>query len=405
MLDQLTTIEVSQEHPTLATISGVLFDKTTKRLLCYPAGLGQTSYETPRGIRSIGAEAFCCCEALTSVTLPDTVTEVADSAFVKCVVTSVTLPAAAFSLADAGLGTVTHVVIPDSMSLTDYSGNPFRMLDQLTTIEVSQEHPTLALIDGVLFDKPTKRLVCYPVTMERASYEVPRGIRIIGEYAFWNCRSLTDVALPDTVTEIGAYAFDCCGLTSVTIPDAVTAIGEYAFSGSGLTSVTIPDQVTEISPFAFYWCHALTSVTLQDSVTAIGEYAFARCGGLTSIMLPDSVTEIGGYAFSECRGLTSVTIPEGVTEIENGLFYDCDGLTRVELPEGLTRIEREAFAECRGLTDMNIPAGVTVIAPNAGLENAENLTLTIERDSAAVEYCKEHGIKYVYSDYLDWLFE
>ncbi|MBQ7851055.1 MAG: leucine-rich repeat protein, partial [Clostridia bacterium] len=110
---------------------------------------GLTEVALPEGLTTIGENAFRDCTGLTEVALPEGLTTIGENAFRDCTgLTHVVLPATAFSLADAGLGTVTHVVIPDSMSLTDYSGNPFRMLDQLTTIEVSQEHPTLALIDG-----------------------------------------------------------------------------------------------------------------------------------------------------------------------------------------------------------------------------------------------------------------
>ena len=89
----------------------------------------------------------------------------------------------------------------------------------------------------------------------------------ISDSMFAECKDLTSVTIPDSVTSIGSYAFrDCSGLTSVTIPDSVTSIGEWAFYGcSRLTSVTIPDSVTSIGEYAFYGCSSLTSVTIPDS--------------------------------------------------------------------------------------------------------------------------------------------
>ena len=123
---------------------------------------------------------------------------------------------------------------------------------------------------------------------------------------------------------------------SVTIPSSVTyngttysvtSIGKYAFyECKSLTSVTIPNNVTTIGEGAFYECKSLTSVTIPNSVTTIGEGAFSGCSGLTSVTIGNSVTSIGTIAFQGCSGLTSITIPNSVTSIGDEAFADCSGL-------------------------------------------------------------------------------
>ena len=137
------------------------------------------------------------------------------------------------------------------------------------------------------------------------------------------------------VTRIGGRAFyGCRGLTSVTIPDSVTSIGDSAFYGcSSLASVMIPDGVTSIGGSVFCGCSSLASVTIPDSVTSIGSYAFGDCSGLTSVTIPDSVTSIGDYAFCYCSGLTSVTIPDGVTSIGSSAFGSCDNLSTARVTQ------------------------------------------------------------------------
>ena len=138
----------------------------------------------------------------------------------------------------------------------------------------------------------------------------------IGNDAFRNL-GLTNIVIPNSITNIGISAFRQNKLTSVTIPDSVTSIGDYAFKNNQLTSVTIPDSVTSIGDSAFE-NNQLTSVTIPDSVTSIGDYAFKN-NQLTSVTIPNSVTSIGEMAFYK-NHLTSVTIPNSVTSIGTNAF-------------------------------------------------------------------------------------
>ncbi|MDR3593350.1 leucine-rich repeat protein, partial [Clostridium sp.] len=148
------------------------------------------------------------------------------------------------------------------------------------------------------------------------------NVKGIGNYAFYNCGSLTSITIPNNVTSIGNYAFcNCSNLTSITIPNSVT-------------SITIPNDVTSIGDYAFCNCGSLTSITIPNNVTSIGNYAFCNCGSLTSIIIPNNVTSIGNYAFCNCSSLTSITMPNSVTSIGMYGFSNCENaLFHVESQE------------------------------------------------------------------------
>lgn len=148
---------------------------------------------------------------------------------------------------------------------------------------------------------------------------------------YLNDEKVTELVIPDGVTNIGSHAFrDCVNLTSIMIPDSVILIEDNAFYNcSSLTNVIIPNSVINIGNYAFFNCFNLESVTIGNGVTHIRHYAFSYCSNLTSIMIPNSVTSIGGNAFYNCSSLTNVTIGNSVVNIWDDTFLNCVNLKSV----------------------------------------------------------------------------
>ena len=241
-------------------------------------------------------------------------------------------------------------------------------IENLST-KATEEELKEAFVDewGVKYSKDGRRLLKAPYELN-GTYSIRKGTKIICDWAFgWSkfigCRSLTSLVIPDSVANIGDYAFSGCrSLTSLVIPDSVTNIGDYAFEGCGsLSSLVLPDGVTNIGGNAFADCKSLRSVVIPNSVTSIGGGAFGGCKSLHSVVIPDSVTSIGDYAFSGCSALSSVVIPDSVSCIGNRAFSGCTSLSSLVIPDGVTSVGKYAFYDCTSLSSLVIPDSVTSI--------------------------------------------
>ncbi len=311
-----------------------------------------------------------------------------------------------------------HVIINDDG--TTSNGSLFSAIDNTNfyldyvKYSVVEGHLEVSGYDKAGFKGEAK--IVSKITYKGNTYEV----LTISRSAFYSCKVLTSIKMPNSVTSIGLGAFSgCSGLTSIvidksnsiydsrdncnaiittqnnelivgskntTIPNSVKSIGGYAFSGcSGLTSITIPNSVTSIGYQAFSGCSGLTSITIPNSVKSIEEYTFNGCTGLTSVTIGNSVTSIGNRAFSGCTGLTSVTIGNSVTSIGNSAFYGCTSLTSITIPNSVTSIERYAFYGCSGLTSVTIGNSVKSIGEYAFSDCTGLTSITIPNSVKSIE--------------------
>ena len=220
-------------------------------------------------VTTIGTDAFLGLN-ITSVTIPDSVTEIGSNAFADCTnLTSVNYEG-------------------DWSNLTIQSGNP-----------AVQDAANAPLFDFEFIPPDNTAVIVTNYKYNGAAADVTIPSRYQGK----------------PVTTIGHAAFFNSAVTSVTIPDSVTSISDEAFINCPkLTNISIPNSVTYIGFSAFSSCTSLKSITLPSSLSFISGALFLGCSQLTTIHIPVSVTSIGNNAFADCPSLMTVTYPGSKTQ-------------------------------------------------------------------------------------------
>ena len=223
------------------------------------------------------------------------------------------------------------------------------------------------------------------------SVTIPNTVETIDAYAFMSCSGLTTVNWGTGVKSVGNSAFgSCTKITKVNITDlaawcqtnfasktanplSIKTGTPLVLNDEEITELVIPDEVTEVGDYSFYQYNKLTSLKIGPNVKKIGNSAFYYCYGLTELTIPDNVTELGAEAFASCRGLTSVTIGKGLESIASGAFSGCQGLTALVIPDNIKTIESNAFANCRVLAEVTLGKGVEEIQ-NAAFQSCSKIT-------------------------------
>ena len=280
-------------------------------------------------VASIGKMAFIDCQYLTSITIPNSVTKIGLSAFMRCSLTSIAIPASVTS-------------IPEDFGCRS-----------LTEINVDIENPVYCSENGILYTKDKSSLLRCPSSKE-GQVAIPNSVTKIDRWAFSDCIKLESVIIPNSVISIGAYSFRSCWiLESITIPNSVTSIGEYAFSnGNHLKHITLSNSITSIENNTFERCYVLENITIPNSVTYIGKDAFQQCLALKNVTMGNSVTNIDDAAFFNCNNLETIDLPNSLNIIGASAFYGCRKLTSIVIPHSVTSIGDNLFGDCSSINSV-----------------------------------------------------
>lgn len=284
-------ITVSSGNQNYSSLDGILFNKNQTELITCPVSK-TGAYFIPNTVTTVGINAFLNCNYLTSITIPSSVNTVKDAAFANCTgLTSISIPASVISIGIHSFGIC-------------------------GLISVETGNPSYSSLDGILFNKAKTELIGCS-TNKTGVYEIPGTVTSIRDYAFYFCKKLTLITLPNSVVSIGFAAFVYCKVTAFNIPGSVTSIGLYAFREfSGSITVDAGNQNYS----------ALDGVLFNKDKTKLIVCPVSKTG---TYEIPNSVAIIGGAAFFNCFGLTTIKIPKSVITIEYTAFSGCSGLKEI----------------------------------------------------------------------------
>ena len=317
----------------------------------------------PQSVKRIGASAFNLCKNLKELVLPDGLESIGYGAFSGSGLETISIPdgtAIEGGSTFLGCNSLASVSLPSGMTVV-----PEQFFSGCTNLREVELPAGVDSIKNSAFN--SSGITCL---------KLPEGVKYIGDYAFYGCRSLQETNLPESVEYVGEYAYSGC---QQSLKEPLYNSKIFACMASCSGEYDVPDGIRTIAPNAFQGCDTLTAIRLPASVQEIGPCAFQYCYGLQSMELPAGVKEVPSDAFQGCSSLASVALPASVTVIGYGAFHGCESLSSVTLPEGLKTIGDWAFGTTN-LKTLAIPEQVDSIGSYAFADNAVLSTVDIRPD-------------------------
>lgn len=412
----LKNIFVSVENPYFKSEDGILFNKDMTQLVCFPQARTQTSYVIPNTVKLISEFAFDNATSLTSITLPEGITELGKMAFRDCTFSEIVLPASLVSIGELSFArckNLKSIQIPKGVKTWGRAAFFYCLALEQVIIEEG-----VISIGNAAFSNCTK--------LSQAS--IPKSVTTISEDAFLGCpelviygkadsyaknyattKNIAFVEVSDPVIAVTGVAIeveaiykvvgDTITLTAVVYPKealdktvtwsssdttvaTVDESGVVNCVGAGKATITVttneggytdevvltisapqvPDpDFTVVNGVLTKYNGSGGDVVIPSTVTKIDQNVFFTNSTINSVIIPDSVTEIGQYAFSRCSSLTSITIPGSVKNIGYSAFSNCDNLATVTIEEGITTISGGMFSNCKNLSTISLPKSLKSI--------------------------------------------
>ena len=250
----------------------------------------------PSGILGIGAHAFANCKSLKAVNLPASVAEIEEAAFENCKeLKEIQLPDMLSSIGNTAFqncAAIKTLTLPEDLHTIGIA--VFLGCKALKTLNISAENKFLHQENGILYSNDGPSVICC-LQNTAGHISIADGTVCIAAQAFENCRSITDVVIPNSVSEIGERAFwGCSKLEHIRLPEGLKEIPTYLLSGcNSLREIQIPESVTDIGAGAFRSCGSVQSVRIPEKVHVLPYQSFENCKGMTDLFLSGDIERFG----------------------------------------------------------------------------------------------------------------
>ncbi len=349
------------------SLQTVVFDKDNL-ITELPCGVfqGCTELESvtlPLDLYKIGDSAFAKCSSLPLIVLPSGLQKIGENAFADCDdLEQAELPRALVIIGNSafsGCKVLSEQKFPGT--LTTIGDEAYKGCESLVTIDIPASVTKLG--QGAFSG-------C--IAMEEVSLYKP-NLSKISDNLFNGCSALSDIQLPESLTEVGNSAFEgCSALTAIDLTDNIATIGNSAFKNCGslmtvngyTKDIAFPDSLTRIGANAFDGCESFESITVSKYVTALGKEAFQNCSNLKRAEIHASIEELPSSLFVNDSQLTYIYFGN-CKKIPNAMFKGCTSLTEFEFWEGLEEIGAGAFDGCINLTGGSLPSTLRKIGATA----------------------------------------
>ena len=319
---------------------------------------------------------FCSNNDIVGVIIPEGVKKLCSGTFDSC-------------------GSLASIYVP--ASVTKIEAGAFSGCSNLENIEVSVENNVYKSIENSIVHVESKTLVA---GSKDGRAPEDGSVTSIGDKAFFGYKNITELIVPECITNIGTDAYGNCpelayiyveaanpvyyndgeclihsksktlvlGCKNSIVPadGGVRHIGYHSFAGrNDIKSLVIPKAVKSIAEYAFVDCKELENIVMPKNMKSIGESAFKGCDKLASINIPNGVKAISKESFAGCASLSEITLPKGIKTIGESAFKGCVSLADVTLLKGVKTIGENAFADCNALCGITVPKTLVSVEKDA----------------------------------------